>query len=286
MQHKILESHMDSVASLRRQTALNELRQAGWLQHIEWLPRVDSTNNLAKQWVAERSLESPVLFIADQQTAGRGRSGNEWWSPTGCLMMTLAIPPSEMPVDPRMHPQLAFIAGVALAATADTLLEGLDASRIQLKWPNDVYFDGRKLAGILIETLQCRPRTTGFAIGIGINTQIDWSKAPTLLRERAVCLSSASGHAVECETVLLELVQKLREQLHEWREQPEVWMDVWRRRCLLTGCLVRVRISASRELVGRCDGIDTEGHLLLRTENQLHTLTACEILDWSKGGSV
>lgn len=274
---------MDSIVNLRRQVAIDELLKQDWLRHLQWLPEVDSTNNLAKAWYACNTVEAPALFVADQQTAGRGRSGNQWWSPSGCLMLTLVIPISELPDDPVLHPQLALVSGVALAAAADDLLGNSHGLRTQLKWPNDAYLAGRKLAGILIEALQRRSKITGFAIGIGINTQINWRAAPVQLLERAVCLSTVAGRAIDCETVLVELVQRIREQLANWRERPDEWFAKWRNRCLLTGCLVRVRVGTSGDLVGRCEGIDIDGHLLLRSENQLHTLTACEILDWKVG---
>jgi len=248
---------------------------------MEWLREVDSTNSLAKRWYTENEDQTPALFAADQQTAGRGRGGNQWWSPRGCLMMTLAIPVSELPDDSDLHPQLALVTGVALAETADVLLDSSRISQTQLKWPNDAYLDGRKLAGNLIEALQTRSQTTGFAIGIGINTQINWRDAPAQLLERAVCLSSVAGRTIDCETVLVELVQQIREQLSSWRERPDEWLNNWRGRCLLTGCVVRARVGESGEVVGRCEGININGRLLLRTEKQLHSLAACEILEWA-----
>ncbi len=294
---------MDSLTQLRRQAALDELlgqrivtgpltEDVGenWLRHVEWLQEVDSTNSLAKRWYAQNAnaqnpnaqnaSETPALFVADQQTAGRGRGSNQWWSPSGCLMLTLVIPINEMPNDPKLFPQLALVTGVALAETADALLSDSQVLETQLKWPNDAYLDGRKLAGILIEALQTRSQTTGFAIGIGINTQINWSDAPEHIREKAVCLSSFAGRAIECETVLIELVQQIRKQLANWREWPDEWLSSWRARCLLTGRVVKLRAGENGEVVGRCEGIDDEGRLLIRSENQLHRFTSCEILNW------
>lgn len=271
---------MDSIANLRRQAALDELLGQGWLRHVEWSLEVDSTNNRAKLWHSENSDLAPTLFVADKQTAGRGRSGNQWWSPTGCLMMTLAIPVTELPSNPALHPQLALVTGVALAAATDAIIGTPNISQAQLKWPNDAYLDGRKLAGILIETLQSHSQTTGFAIGIGINADLNWHEAPQQLRERAICLSRFTGRTIDCESVLVELIQRIREQLANWRERPDEWLSNWRGRCLLTGCVVTVRIGESG-VIGRCEGVDIDGRLLIRTESQLHTLTACEILDWA-----
>ncbi len=284
---------MDSIAQLRRQAALDELlgqrivmdsltENVGefWLRHVEWLQEVDSTNSLAKRWYAVNANETPALFVADQQTAGRGRGGNQWWSPSGCLMLTLVIPINELPNDPSVYPLLALVTGVALAETADALLSDSHVSPTQLKWPNDAYLDGRKLAGILIEALQTQSHTTGFAIGIGINTQVNWSDAPAHIRERAVCLSSFSGRAIECETVLVELVQKIRDELAVWRNRPDEWLLNWRGRCLLTERVVKLRGGESGEVVGRCEGIDIDGRLLIRSEDRIHSFTSCEILDW------
>ncbi len=272
---------MDSIINLRRQAALDELIGQGWLKHVEWLREVDSTNSLVKRWFTHNAADVPALFAADQQTAGRGRGGNQWWSPSGCLTFTLAIPISELPDDPSLHPQLALVTGVAVARTADSLLGDRQLSRTKLKWPNDAYVDGLKLAGILIEALQTQSQTTGFAIGIGFNTHINWRDAPAAVLEKAVCLSRAAGRVIECETVLLELVQEIREQLANWREHPDEWLTSWRERCLLAGSVVTAKLGESGEVVGRCEGIDSDGRLLLRTEKQLHAVTACEIISWT-----
>ncbi len=224
---------MESFSELRRQLALDDLYAQGWLEHIEWRSEVDSTNNLAKEWFKQVDSRTPALFVADQQTAGRGRSGNQWWSPSGCLMLTLAIPTSELPCDATLHPQLALVAGVAVALTADSLLGNPDAQLTQLKWPNDAYIRGRKLSGILIEACQGMRQSVGFAIGIGFNTHVDWQAAPQMLSGRAVCLSSIAGRMIECETVLVELIRQIRLQLAKWRDQPHGWLTEWRDRCLL-----------------------------------------------------
>ena len=271
---------MNSIQSIRRQSALDELHQSDWLAHAEWIEEIDSTNNCAKLWYAAQPSQTPALFVADRQTAGRGRSGNQWWSPTGCLMFTLAIPASELPADAARYPHLAFVVGVALAECVRKLIGHDNSALVQLKWPNDVYVDGRKLSGILIETLHSRPHPIGFAVGVGINAQIDWRTAPEGIAEKATCLSRVASRAVECEEVLLEFLPILQKHFAAWREHPECWLEPWRRMCLLTSTVVRVRTSNEAELVGICEGVDSAGQLLLRDEQQLHSITACEILGW------
>ena len=285
---------MEQFSEIRRQSALADLQSANWLRHVVWQAEVDSTNNLAKQWFIANPNDVPALFVADQQTAGRGRSGNQWWSPSGCLMMSLVIPSTELTADLALHPQLALVVGVAVAKAVDKLLDnpspGNDsvasgALISQLKWPNDVYIHGKKIAGILIETVQSRSSSSaasiGFAIGVGINAQINWQDAPVQLLERATCLSSASKRPIYCEEVLLEVIENLQSQLSNWQADARSWFHDWQERCLLTDRIVHVRSAESGEVTGLCQGIDSQGRLLLRTENQTYSLNACEILSWS-----
>ena len=285
---------MEQFSEIRRQSALADLQSANWLRHVEWQAEVDSTNNLAKQWFIANPNDVPALFVADQQTAGRGRSGNQWWSPSGCLMMSLVIPSTELTADLALHPQLALLVGVAVARAVDTLLGNPSpgnesvaqgALSAQLKWPNDVYIHSKKIAGILIETVQSRSSihgaSIGFAIGVGINAQINWQDAPVQLLERAICLSTAAKRPIYCEEVLLEVIENLQSQFSNWQADARSWFHDWQERCLLTDRIVHVRSAESGEVTGLCQGIDSQGRLLLRTENQTYSLNACEILSWS-----
>ena len=272
---------MEPISALRRQSAMDDLLRDDWLKHIQWLAQTDSTNNLAKFWFASHPSDIPALFVADLQTAGRGRSGNQWWSPSGCLMMTLVIPATELPIDISVHSQLALVSGVALADAVDRILQQGDNARMQLKWPNDLYCDGKKVAGILIEAIPGRASLTGFAVGVGVNTQVDWQQAPPQLVANATCLSSIARRMIEREEVLTELIRSLRDHLCGWREDQLGWHSAWRSRCMLTGRLVQVESAESGVVTGLCEGIDSSGRLQLRSESQLHHFNACQILSWS-----
>jgi BirA family transcriptional regulator, biotin operon repressor / biotin---[acetyl-CoA-carboxylase] ligase len=265
---------MNSLSAIRRQSAIDDLLSQGWLKHIEWQSQVTSTNDLAKLWMEGRAAISnhqvAALFVADQQTRGRGRGGNVWWSPAGCLMLTLAVSLDQLPSDRSEHSRLALIAGLAVAEVTDNLLGG---RRSQLKWPNDVYVEQRKLAGILIESM-----TNGWAIGIGINVQMDWSLCPTELRQRATCLSTIAGKHIHRESVLVELLPKLESRLAAWRGN-EPWQPEWQSRCLLSGREVCIK-APSGLIVGICEGIDGFGKLLVRTSSHLHEVIAGEVVEW------
>jgi BirA family transcriptional regulator, biotin operon repressor / biotin---[acetyl-CoA-carboxylase] ligase len=126
---------------------------------VEILPEIDSTNTeLMRRARAGRT--DPVLLVAEQQTAGRGRLGREWHSGAGdSLTFSMGLP-----LAPADWSGLSLTVGVSLAESLHP--------RIQLKWPNDLWLDDRKLAGILIETASFGERHDALryaVIGVGIN---------------------------------------------------------------------------------------------------------------------
>jgi BirA family biotin operon repressor/biotin-[acetyl-CoA-carboxylase] ligase len=131
--------------------------------HLHYLPQVDSTNEEARRMALENSL-IPTWIIADVQTAGRGRRGRAWDSPSGNLMTTLYLPHAP---EPKQAGQLAFVAGLALETTVRHFIG--EGASVSLKWPNDVLIDGKKASGILLESTQQDPQRRWLAIGLGLN---------------------------------------------------------------------------------------------------------------------
>lgn len=126
---------------------------------VEVLPEIDSTNTELMRRARAGRLE-PVLLVAEQQTAGRGRLGRGWTSQAGdSLTFSLG-----MPLAPKDWSGLSLAVGVSLAESFHP--------RVRLKWPNDLWLDDRKLAGVLIETAtfaDSRDARRYAVIGVGIN---------------------------------------------------------------------------------------------------------------------
>ena len=131
-----------------------------------WLTEVASTNDWARQQAKEQPdiLPGATWVVAERQTAGRGRFGNEWQSLKGNLSASLLFRPD------RPAAQCAQLSFVASLAVADTLVGYAPRANIRLKWPNDVLAEGRKIAGILLESeTGSDGRISWLVIGIGIN---------------------------------------------------------------------------------------------------------------------
>ena len=176
---------------------------------FEVLPTVDSTNSRALQ-LGRLGVDAPTVVVAWQQTAGRGRAGRSWEArPGDSLTMSLAVPLALTEV-PGGGSALSLAVGLAVAEALDARLAGLGVSpvpRIELKWPNDLWVDDRKLGGILIEAVSgpsLPAQQRWVVIGLGLNlagTPADLAATRCdlqgLLQDRAPGLTLTPGQVFE-----------------------------------------------------------------------------------------
>ena len=196
------------------------------------------------------SERAPLWITARQQTAGRGRRGNVWISEPGNLYASLLLPG----VPPGRAGDLAFVAGLGVYDAIAELASPV-ASRLALKWPNDVLLGGAKLAGILIEA-----EKDWAVIGIGINC----AHHPQATTQAATDLATA-GAALPVETLFARLSKTMHVRLRQWANGAgfaTVRSD-WLIRAAGVGKDICVRLPA-KELAGQFQGLDAAGHLLVR----------------------
>ena len=145
---------------------LDALLEQGWFKCTQYFDLIDSTNSAARRYATDQPDGLPALFVADRQSGGRGRINRVWWSPPGCLMLTLAVSAQQLPAERQQWSQLALITAVAASAAIESVCPG---AAVQLKWPNDLYLEGRKAGGILIELMSPAGRPAVGLSGLGIN---------------------------------------------------------------------------------------------------------------------
>ena len=161
----------------------------------------------------QRELEADApegaVAVAEEQTAGRGRLGRPWHAParTSILMSLNLRPAIEVP---RL-PELSLVAGVAVAE-AIALETGVQP---EVRFPNDLLVDGRKLAGILAEA-----RDERVVLGIGINVNLTEAELPTEVDTPATSLSIASGAPVDRARLLVTLLERLETHYDTWIREP------------------------------------------------------------------
>lgn len=201
----------------------------------------DSTNARARE-LAEAGAPGGAVVTADEQSAGRGRQGRGWTAPPGGALLYSAI---LRPLDER-HLLLPLAVPVAVCEAAEELRPGIVC---EIKWPNDVWLDGRKLAGVLIEA---KPQDGWAVIGVGLNLTIAPEEFPPDLRDTAISLFGSLPAPLTAAAVLSR-------HLERWVDAAEEEiLAAWRERDALRG-----REVAWEGGSGVADGVDGRGRLVV-----------------------
>jgi BirA family biotin operon repressor/biotin-[acetyl-CoA-carboxylase] ligase len=223
------------------------------------LPETISTNADAFR-LAEEGAEEGTSVIADAQSGGKGRRGRDWLSPAGVnLYCSVVLRPSIMPHE---APQLTFLSAVAVARA----IEGATALKPEIKWPNDVLIDGRKVAGLLNEMSAETDGINFVILGMGVNLNMTSAQFPADLRTPATSLLLAQGRPVNramfTARMLGELDRLYTDFLHHGFGPVR---DEWHRRCNANGREIVVSEAGVDAARGMFHGIDGDGALLLRS---------------------
>jgi BirA family biotin operon repressor/biotin-[acetyl-CoA-carboxylase] ligase len=249
---------------------LSRLATGGLVREIIVFAETGSTNDLATQR-GRQGADGGVVIFAEKQNAGRGRFGRAWASAAHRgLWFSLLLRPG-LPVN--LWPRLTTWAAVSLAAAIEDSL-GIVAG---IKWPNDIYLCGRKVAGILAES-GVDARGKPFAVvGIGVNVNHDLGDFPAELHDKAGSLRMATGRTVDRPTFAAALLQALDARFaHVAVAFADLIADASRRNVLL-GHWVQLRYGQTI-VEGRAEALDADGHLLVRgADGSLTRLTAGEV---------
>lgn len=241
-------SHTDWSAAIRPRARIGHT--------IEVHESIGSTNDRARELLADAGGDGGVV-LAETQTAGRGRRGRSWVSREG-LNLTLSVA-----VVPALQASHAWQLGLATAlATLEACAPAAPDAGLGLKWPNDVVArDGRKVAGLLLETVMSGDRMTGAVLGIGINANWLPEDMPTEFATRAASLASLAGADVDRVALLDRLLDALDTEVMavEAGHSP---LARYRRACLTIGQEVSVDTTAGL-VHGRAVDVDAGGSLLL-----------------------
>jgi len=228
---------------LRPRALKRALAPDGW--RVEVLPEAGSTNAV----VAERARggePAGLVVVAEAQTAGRGRLDRSWVSPPRAGLTFSVLLRPDLP--PAQWPWLPLWGGLAVA---EALREraGVDA---ELKWPNDVLVDGRKLCGLLAEV----PEPGALVLGIGLNVS---TTAQELPHPQATSLALAGARTTDRDTLLRALLRSLTTVLAD----PDAARAVYRKRCGTVGRRVRIELPAGRTVEGVAEAVDADGRVVV-----------------------
>jgi BirA family transcriptional regulator, biotin operon repressor / biotin---[acetyl-CoA-carboxylase] ligase len=248
-----------SAASIRKGLATEHLGRS-----LVFYETCTSTNDLALDLLAEGAPHG-TLVVADRQTEGRGQRGRVWHSPPGTSIHASLVLRSESPV---ASPTL-LVAAMGLG-----LAEGIEAAvgvDVGIKWPNDLWCDGRKVAGILVEARGFRTESPAFVAGFGVNVNQRADEFPPELRAVATSLAVRTGRRHDRAAVLrasLAALEPRVEMALAGRGTSELH-EAYRRRSVLLGRRVTL-LDADVPVEGFVADLSATDGLLLRTDDGRH----------------
>jgi BirA family transcriptional regulator, biotin operon repressor / biotin---[acetyl-CoA-carboxylase] ligase len=239
-------------------------------REVRFFPSAGSTNDLLKAAARDGAAEG-LVFVTDEQTAGRGRRGRSWSAPAGSsLLVSILLRPAWLPASDAFL--LTVLAAVAAAEALATTGVAID-----LKWPNDLHINGRKLGGILVEAELRESAIDWCVIGCGINVNWDPRSVPELAAT-ATSLSRESGREHDRRALLAQLLRRVDSWYRQLRRGARSALhESWRGRLTMLGQPVRVD-SPTGIIFGIAADVTHDGALIVRESSGVtHTIMAGDV---------
>jgi BirA family biotin operon repressor/biotin-[acetyl-CoA-carboxylase] ligase len=221
---------------------------------------VASTNEALITAAVKNAVHGTVV-VAESQTQGRGRLHRLWHSPPQKnIYLSVLLRP---PIPPHRAPLLTLATAVAVAEAIETHC----AVTTQLKWPNDLLYNGKKLCGILTEISGDSDRVSWIVVGIGINVNMQSTDLPSDLKDRATSLKTATGRNVNRAVLTVRVLERLEWWYERYLERgAETVLHGWKTRPNMLGRSVRISPPgpAATPLEGTAIDLDDDGALILQ----------------------
>lgn len=237
---------------------MNPLRDPIGRRFFEF-EQIGSTNDHAREQIANHSARHGDVLFAWDQTAGRGQMGKAWLSaPKQNLAMTLLLENAQLP-DP-----IPFHLSVCFAAACQSVLTEITRGDLQIKWPNDLYWKNRKLGGLLIET-----QTSWSIVGLGINVN-QTTFDPSL--PNPVSIRQITGKELSSKVLAMQLIDALNSKINEWKADGFAsLMEQYRSVLFGKNQVFAVRENGAEKVV-RVVEVDVNGGLIIEENGQKRTL--------------
>jgi BirA family biotin operon repressor/biotin-[acetyl-CoA-carboxylase] ligase len=234
-------------------------------KHIHHYYRIGSTNTVAMEAASAGAPEGSV-FLAEQQTAGRGRGSNQWHSARSVGIYCSAL------LRPALPPSEVLILSLAVGLAVHSAIQEIDARVLpDLKWPNDILIGGRKVCGILTEMHAEVTRVRYVVVGIGIN--VNQSSFPSELQAIATSLRLATGTEWSRTELCVALLRSLDREYRSLLENPDAANSILRRFEERSSSVRGQRVVVEDGgFEGVTDGLDPRGFLQVRTPNGMRTV--------------
>ncbi|WP_068781710.1 biotin--[acetyl-CoA-carboxylase] ligase [Paenibacillus sp. GM2] len=256
---------------IQKEDVLSRLQTVTFGRQIHVMDVVKTTQDEVRA-LAEQGVAEGTLVIAEEQTVGRGRQGRKWYSPSGKgIWMSLLLKPRQ-PIS--FAAQLTLLTAVAVCR-ALRKVSGVD---VGIKWPNDLLIEGRKLCGILVESISEDELLKYCIVGIGIDVNLQLEDIPEELRSVATSLRIESDSKQDRALLIAEILYELEQLYHLYNEEGFAPIGhLWEALSVTIGRQVQIR-TPQGESSGVATGLDSSGALLITDQHgQERTIYSGEI---------
>ncbi len=238
------------------------------VSRLIWLPSVDSTNDEAKRRAREGE-PGGAIFVAEEQTGGKGRLGRKWESRPGDSVMLSFL------LRPNIRPQQAPAFNIAAALGIVHGIERVCGISAGIKWPNDVVYGGKKLCGILTEMTSDMDAVEFVVCGMGTN--VNQADFPEDIAQKATSLRIETGERVDRLKLCAAYIECVEDIFEAYLQNGmEAIMEEYRRRSAILNSEVRV-MGLKKEYVGVCRGFDDDGGLIVECDDGRRVFNAGEV---------
>ncbi len=242
-------------------------------QNIYWYPKLESTNDYAME-LAKKGAPEGTIIGADFQTAGKGRTGKSWFSPTGKNILASIILRPERDIEVGQKIVLA-VADIIICSLSD-YLEDHKRKKLsfEAKWPNDILYQRRKIAGILTQSILQGKKIEALIIGIGININVRQDEFPEELRQKAVSLSEIlGGQYIDINDVIIKLINNFEKKYIKLeRTNYEGVVESWKKNCFGIGSEIIIETPREGKIKAVFDDVAEDGFLIYRIEDKKRKL--------------
>jgi BirA family biotin operon repressor/biotin-[acetyl-CoA-carboxylase] ligase len=226
---------------------------------ILYFQNLPSTNYLARE-LANGGTKEGTVVIAETQKQGYGRLNRKWISPKGGIWLSIILRPS---IEARYASKLTMLTSVTVAH----VLRELYQLKPEVKWPNDVLINRRKICGVLTEARTRGNSLNYVVLGLGINTDFSLDTLPVHLRDSSTTLMHELRRPIQRESLLSRLLQETESNYEQFIERRfDLIFKEWRRLASFLGSQVKV-VNRGEQVEGKAVDIDPNGALLVKLKD-------------------
>ncbi|MCH2618665.1 MAG: biotin--[acetyl-CoA-carboxylase] ligase [Candidatus Nitrosopelagicus sp.] len=243
-------------------------------KRVYYFEEIDSTQNFAQNIAADKK-ENGTIIIAEKQTSGRGRLDRKWTSPKGGIWFSLIIHPK---FDVSSSTLIPILSAVALSKSIKSVLD----IETEVKWPNDITMNGKKVAGVLVDASFQTNSIDYLILGIGINFDIDAKKLEKRLTKTPnfYGIDSLRGkeNKTPPKTLLKEFLLQFEKNLFQLdKGEKSKIIKEWTKRAAGIGKKITINTSNGK-ISGISQGIDNDGALKIKTRNEIKKIYVGDVV--------